>query len=134
MRLMHTLRHSNDMSYDSLPHNIVVQVHMALSILVASIPAYRPFMKRATSGMMSIRLGQGYGTYGVSGDYPMDTLSKNSNHSRKRGGNASTQASKFIRRTIEVAVDSRTSPDEKHLNPARDDGHGTRVAVPEAKI
>jgi hypothetical protein len=120
MHLMHQLHHSNDISYDSLPHNIALQLQMALSILVASIPAYRPFMKRATSGMMSIRLGQGFGTYGVSGvsgDFPMDTISRNSNQTKKRGGQASAQASKFIRKTIEVAVDSKRSPDERHLNP-----------------
>ena len=122
MCLMHELHRSNDLSYDSLPHNIVMQVQMALSILVASIPAYRPFMKRATSGMMSIRLGQGVGTYGVSdvsGDYPMDALSRSSNQTKKRGRKASAQATKFIRRTIEVAVDSKRDADETHLNPCQ---------------
>jgi hypothetical protein len=108
------------MSHDSLPHNVIMQIHMALSILVASIPAYRPFMKRATSGMMSIRLGQGYGTYGVSGDFPMDSISRNTNHTKKKT-QASAQASKFIRRTVEVAVDNRRAPDERHLNPCQDD-------------
>jgi hypothetical protein len=117
---MHELRDSNDMSYSSLAHNVITQIHMALSILVASIPAYRPFMKRATSGMMSIRLGQGFGTYGVSADYPMDNLSRTSNHTKKRT-QASAQASKFIRRTVEVAVDTRRAPDERHLNPCQDD-------------
>jgi hypothetical protein len=119
MFLLHELGDSTDTSYDSLSHNFVVQMHMASSILVASVPAYRPFMKRATSGMMSIRLGQGYGTYGISGDVPLESLSKTSNGTRKRGNN-SAQASTLIRKTIDVAVDSRTSPDERHLNPGRD--------------
>ena len=37
MRLMHGLRDSNDMSYNSLAHNVITQIHMALSILVGSL-------------------------------------------------------------------------------------------------
>lgn len=55
--------------------------------------------------------------FGCFGRLPMDALSRNSNHTKKRGGQASAQASKFIRKTIEVAVDSKRSPDERHLNP-----------------
>jgi hypothetical protein len=121
MRLMHELHHSPDKSYDSLPHNIAMQIHMALSILVAMIPAYRPFMKRATSGMMSIRLGHGFGTYGVSGDFPMDTLSKTSNHTKRRFQVSAPQASKFIRKTVEVDVDSRS---ERRLNPSQSQSDG----------
>jgi hypothetical protein len=122
MILLHKLRGSIDLSYGSLSHNVTLQIHMAFSLIVASIPAYRPFMKRATSGMLAIRLEPGCGTYGVSGvseDIPLRSISKDPNQIGRRG-NTPAQASTSIWKTVAFAVDSRTGPGGHHSNAAWD--------------
>ena len=68
---------SSDPTYDSLAYSIATQCQTALNVVVACIPALKPFMDRAASGMMAVSLEPRSGTYGnPNSSYAMHSLSK----------------------------------------------------------
>jgi len=117
---------------------------MTSTVIVTCTPTLKPFMDRATSGLMAASLGQREGTYGMSGSFAMQPISKRSvlkPHGSMRhaettedyhhltpatGENRSTVLTsmrgsftgnpRHIEKSVEVDV--RYS-DEAHLNPVR---------------
>lgn len=81
---------STDPTYDSLAYHIATQCQLTLSVIVACIPALKPYMDRAESGLLTVSINKrGYGgTYGNPNSYHMQSMSnpnykisKNSKHS-----------------------------------------------------
>ena len=78
---------SPDLTYDSLAYSIATQCQTTLTVVVACIPALKPFMDRAASGMMAVSLEPRSGTYGNPNSYAMRSLSKgHGTPSKKRKG------------------------------------------------
>lgn len=69
------LRWSTDLTY-VMAYGIATQCQMTLAVVTASIPALKPFMDLAASGLIAASLGQRGGTYGISGTFAMPELSK----------------------------------------------------------
>lgn len=85
------LRWSTDITYDAVAYSIATQCQMTLAVVTASIPALKPFMDRATSGLIAVSLGQRGGTYGISDTYALQTFSNS--HVADSGANKKIRVS-----------------------------------------
>jgi len=85
------LRWSTDITYDAVAYSIATQCQMTLAVVTASIPALKPFMDRATSGLIAVSLGQRGGTYGISDTYALQTFSNS--HVADSGANKKVRVS-----------------------------------------
>jgi hypothetical protein len=61
--LLHREQAIPDLTYQLIPYEIAIQCHLAATMIVASIPAFKPFMDRATIGFIGISVPGGSGTY-----------------------------------------------------------------------
>lgn len=94
--LIKKLTDSSDPTYDSLAYSIVTQIQTTLSVVVACIPAYKPYMDRAQSGFLNVSLEPrgAAGTYGYGNSFHMQTVKSNGGGKfskvSKNGGHSST--------------------------------------------
>jgi hypothetical protein len=79
--LIRRLHSSSDPTYDSLAYSIVTQCQTTLSVVVACIPALKPYMDRAESGFLAVSLEKraAGGTYGYGNSYHMQSVKSNGN-------------------------------------------------------
>jgi hypothetical protein len=82
---------NRDPTFDILPYAYSTQLQMAVAVIVACVPALKPFMDRADSGMMAISLNQRVPgtTFGHSGSYALQSLSKKSGSGSNKATNLS---------------------------------------------
>jgi hypothetical protein len=80
-----------DPTFDALPYLYCTQCHAIFSVIVACIPTLKPFMDRAYSGLMAVSLNQRVPgtTFGHSGEYAMQSLTKKSASGSNKGTNVS---------------------------------------------
>jgi hypothetical protein len=73
------LYRSSDATYDSLAYSITTQCQTTLSVVVACIPALKPYMDRAQSGFLVVSLEKraAGGTYGYGNSYHMQSIKSN---------------------------------------------------------
>lgn len=94
--LLRRLHASSDPTYDSLAYSIVTQCQTTLSVVVACIPALKPYMDRAESGFLAVSLEHRPvgGTYGYGNSYHMRSMK-----SKGPNSNVSQSSTKNTTRT-----------------------------------
>lgn len=103
------LQGSSDLTYHAVGYSIATQCQTSLAVVVACIPVLKPFMDRATSGMMAISLEQRAGTYDISNGYAMHSLSK---QQRAQHNNADMRSGAGV-----------AEPSKHSFRPGRSDHH-----------
>ncbi|EMC93958.1 hypothetical protein BAUCODRAFT_216315 [Baudoinia panamericana UAMH 10762] len=66
LTLLSQLAKSDDPNFDCVPYGTLNICQVMLTVITSAIPAWKPFMDRAATGMLGASLGQREGTYGVS--------------------------------------------------------------------
>ena len=93
------LKLSSDPIHDALLYQIATQLQTTLSVVVTCIPALKPFLDRAFSGMMAASLRRGSGTYRISDSFARESPVKSPRRGFKRSNTEYRSTGKDLQRS-----------------------------------